>query len=46
MKNKLMVFMVISVLLSAWLVLAYASDTHGGEAGRITTVTLRIEGMT
>jgi hypothetical protein len=43
MKNRLMVFAGLSIVLSAWLVLAHA---HLSESGSLKTVTLRIEGMT
>lgn len=36
----------LSILLSAWSMLNYASHVHAGEPGSLKTVTLRIEGMT
>jgi hypothetical protein len=45
MKNKFVVFVGLSLLLTGWLVLAYASGGHAIESGS-KTVTLRIEGMT
>ena len=46
MKKKIIVFVNLSILLSAWLVLANAFHIHASEADRLATVTLRIEGMT
>jgi len=46
MKNKLMIFVGLSILLSAWSVLAYASHTHASGPTSLKTATLRIEGMT
>ena len=46
MKKKIIVFVGLSILLSAWLVLANAFHIQAGEAGRLKTVTLRVEGMT
>lgn len=45
MKNKLVVLMGLSILLTGWLVSVYASGSHAIESGS-KTVTLRIEGMT
>jgi hypothetical protein len=45
MKNKFVVFVGLSILLTGWLVLAYDSGSHASESSS-RTVTLRIEGMT
>lgn len=46
MNKKLMVVVGLSMLLSAWLMLSFASPIHPTEPGSLKTVTLRIEGMT
>lgn len=46
MKKKLMVVVGLSILLSAWSMLTYASCIHASEVGSLKTVILRIEGMT
>lgn len=45
MKNKTIALVSLSILLSGWFVLAYASAIHAIESSS-KTVTLRIEGMT
>jgi hypothetical protein len=46
MKNKFTVFWGLAMLLTGWLVLAYASGSHAIDSSSLKTVTLRIEGMT
>jgi len=45
MQNKFIVLVGLSILLTGWLVLAYASGSHAIESSS-KKVTLRIEGMT
>jgi len=46
MKRKLLTIVGLSILLSAWSLLTYASRIDASEPGSLKTVTLRIEGMT
>ena len=46
MKRTLMIVVGLSILLSAWSILTYASRIDASEPGSLKTVILRIEGMT
>jgi hypothetical protein len=46
MKRKLVFFVALSILLSAGAILRYGPRIDASEPGKLTTVTLRVEGMT